>query len=238
MKKLWLLLLLAPSLAYAGASRDFDGTGDWMENLTTPAVTAYPVTAHCWINRDTPTDVVHVIFGYSDIDVDNVYNHIRIQNTGFLATEQRRNTSTQQAAGDATSAGTWHSILGIDEQTAGTVFLDAGGKDTNTNSSDFPSPDNSHIGRLNRVTASSYWDGQIAFCSHWTSDLENVTGAFAELLAGMWPSWVDTGNIRSLYTLINEGSTEPDYIGSDDMTNQGSTESDSGPPVFFPIGGM
>lgn len=235
----WLALLLCiPWLAWAGASRDFDG--DELE-LDVAAATTLPMSLVCWVNTDALAQTAALWVG--DLSEGSHYQSLGIGPTAdFRIMAISRAASNDRAlTAISPTVGTWHLASGVYVSTTlRKAQIDGDDEGTNADSGDPLGEDRTCIGRLCDSSRSAAWDGLLAYCGVWTGTGADLTDdEIDELAAGQWTSWIDTANMTGFWLLLEDGTgdSEPDRTGiTGTLVSGGTTPSAStdGPPIFLP----
>lgn len=235
----WLvLLLLVPGLAWAGASRDFDGVDDRLES-TSAAVTAAPFSNTIWFNHDiSGTEILAMPGGHASSANDRFA--IFLQSTDTVRFQSCEGTCRFAETSTTATNNVWQHAAG---QTAGAtdrkVQLNAAGEGTNTESR---TPSTLTLTRVGDFVLSGsdsfFWDGELAFYSIWEGGSVLTDQEIDELNVGMWPSWIRTETLTHFWPIFGVDSPELDLIGGLTLTVTEAASSTGGPPVFFPIGGQ
>ena len=233
----WLALLLCvPWLAWAGASREWtENTADRLIVAVAP-VTAVPMSESCWATLDAGSGT---IFGIS-ADSGSHWTRIRTIAAGDQASSRENSALKFAVCGAARTIGQWQLTTGmfilVDDREC---QIDAGNEITNTNTvGPVTGQDQTTIGLTRRGGVfEDPHDGFIAHCGVW--DVILTDAEIDELFAGMWTSWIATANLQGFWPVFGANNPETDLMNNTgDMTVTGTDTSVSGPPVFFPIGGM
>lgn len=249
----WLALLLCvPWLAWAGPSRHLDGggptVGDHFEVATTVA-NGFPVTLACWINTDTAHDGTPMTVG----QIGAARHHqIELQDTDALAYGESHGTGPDPsiATGNTlTEDGTsWHHVAYVSRANNDRLIQldgDEVNEGTNTQTVNLQNLEEIIcVGALRRADFRQHFDGHLAHCAVWGKTGADLTDAeLDELAAGQWTSWVVTEALVAFWPMWSDdpnGDEQDlsvsgiDQIALNTPIGIGTT----GPPVFFPIGGM
>lgn len=135
-----------------------------------------------------------------------------------------------------TAANTWHCAAGVWATTASrSVYLDGGGKATDTTLVAPSGMARTAIGRLVRFAPTAYFSGLIACVAMW-----NIALTDAEVLSlaqGLDPLRLQRANLIDYWlhgALVGQASPEPSLLpgSSHAMTVTGATVSTSQPPVY------
>lgn len=247
MRPVLLALLLSMSLqtvGWAGASRDFDGNGDYLScgtNISAHMPTT-AVSVCAWVNIEGDN-----ASGQDQSVIDNRLSAPATNSNGFVLQVQKASAShairffiydTGFRGGGATglTAGVWTHICGTWSKASGDVKTYKNGVVTNTSASN--TSDITYgvthvlsVGRTdgNLLISNEYVNGNIAYAHLWNREItlaEVVENGFhpgfpAESLVGYWPVW-------------NPADPEGDLSGQgNNCTITAAVESTNGPPVFL-----
>ena len=205
--------------------------------LSSAPVTAAPWTISSWVRPDTDT-VGETAFSIGDNAVDDNYVLLALSGTtgGDPAQYIVRNGATNVVTVTSTgfSAGQWHHICGVEiSSSSRAVYLDGGGKATDTTSVVPANLGSTSIGRLDRLNPVSFIDGRIGETALWSVALnDNQVKMLAagvsplrirpDALEGYWPgyfvsSMIDysgNGNVMTVQnspTLADHAPVQPSW---------------------------
>ena len=233
----WLLFLLCLSVAtpvWAGASRSFDGTDDYIDMGNVLDVTTNDVSQCIWI-KVTPDDAnFDEIIGRRGGGGTSAGYRLRQRNTDdFPASQAMDGVDTANAAGTTDLDLSWFFVCGTWNQTTNDsiVYVNAISEGTINNSAvdSLTNAVNFQIGTNSDGT--NDLKGLAAYGHNYLSKVLSVVevtelmwnpGSITDSLSGFWPLW--------------GASTEQDLSGNGRTgTVTGATTSTDGPPVM--IGG-
>ena len=139
-------------------------------------ITDYPFALAAWFNTDNNTDRQHII-SFGDASANVEFAALEIENDAgddVVHCEIRQiDATTSVSTLTEFSLNTWHfALVNFISTSNRNIFLDAGGKATNTASENFPSLyDLVSIGSLNRLTPIRYFSGKIDLPMIWNRTL-------------------------------------------------------------------
>ena len=230
----WLTCVLATPVALAGASRHFDGAGDWVQADTDSGINAYPFTFMAWVKTDTNLGGVLVYVG--DKDVSNVFWGLTVEATGGgagtpTARMVARNTTIDDCIDTTVNLeNAWHHLAAVFRSaTDRELYVDGVSKCTDTSSVTMSSAtDRTSMGHFGDSTPSDDLAGYLA-----EGKIYNRALSAAEVVAEMSnPGAVANGCVR--WWSMHGPSPEPDLCGTGSGTVTNTTESSDGPPIGPP----
>ena len=237
----WLVLLLCvPCLAWSQASREFDkDDANYLTVNSYPNGTLHPGTMACWASADTGSG--QEISG-TDTAGNVNYHRIRVGTPLTVGFGVGIAGDFQEAASTATiTADVWFHHVGLaiaidDRENYLNGVLDG----TNAVSMNPNGLDTTSLGiHCRNSGCQDAFDGNTSHCAVW--DIALSTAEITELASGMWTSWVHTDQMNGLWFGYESGN-ELDMshnTATGTMVENGTVlATTSGPPVFFPIGGM
>jgi len=244
----WLaIMLLLSGDAWAGASRAYVGANAEAMLSTSTGVTSYPATMMCWAYH-TADSAVDRIFQIADDSAAFKYEMELLSRPTLELNSQCQSPASQGRAVVGSSVFTldaWHFIAGRHiGATDRAGYVDDSSGTNATSCSVFTVMSDVGMGRLFGTSPGNYYDGNLAYCAYWSSDI-GAALLQNDLRWGLWPEWVGGNTLEGLYPQYGVSTTtEPDLSSNGfDMTLEGTSTNipdpdDLGPPVFFPIGGM
>lgn len=212
------------------ASRLFNGTNESLGSGTA-IVSDYPLTVSAWFRADqlatTKGDEMAIFsinhtsdtleFFNFRIDDSNSQNRLQIVAVNDAQSENALTTNE-------ITANTWHHAFGVwASSTSRTVILDGdvSSKGTNTNTVDFPTLNNTNIGKLAAPGDNfDFFDGRIAEIPAW--DVSLADNEATSLSNGVSLYRIRPVDLIHHWPLYGRNSPEPDFIGTVDMTLENS----------------
>ncbi len=209
----------------------------YLNSLTTP-VTAAPFTIACWFYFTGSTGNDNCLVQIQD---DGVAAHnFRIGKTTAEAIQMRvaAGTGTNESAITSTTitANTWQHACGVVHSTTDRrVFLDGGGKGTNTLDRTPANLDSIDIGNEGDSSPGDNWIGRIAEVVIWNVALSDAE--VAQIATGI-PQWrVRPADVVAYYPLFGNADPEVDLSGNgNNLTLFNTPGVASHPPVSLPFG--
>jgi len=213
-----------------------DASTEFMEKDVAP-VTAAPFSMLCWVRSDAASTLQGLMFlGDKDTVNDHWYLSLHSNSRARLTASGGGSPNRAQSSTNWT-ANTWHHITGYEESTTSrAVFVDAGGKGTNTASEVVENSDRISIGRLGDSTPSNYMSGDIA-----DALLLNVVPTDAEvtsIFGGFLPRRIRPKNVKGYWPIHGMNSPETDWsFEGNDLTLSGTVKStgEAPPQMLHPI---
>lgn len=187
-----------------------------------------PFSVACWV-RPTAVNVVQVAWSFCINTTANQYYYLGLDASGQASIAARNTTARIGSSSTAMLANTWGHLCGVwaaanDRR----VFLNGGGKGTQTNSVTAFTPTRSTAGRISGSTPASYFGGRIAEIGLWNVALTDMEAA--ALGSGVPPSRVRPGNLIGYWRLDGRVTPEPDLSGfAHPLTVTGATLADHAP---------
>jgi len=136
------------------------------------------------------------------------------------------------------SQDTWHHALGVYiGETSKAVYLDGGGKGTNTSTDQGSfSPPHSYtfIGSRAEVSTGQYFSGHLAEVAMWNTALTDDDAVM--LAAGISPLLVKPQYLAAYWPVIGRTSPEIDVVGGYNMTLNGTPTAAPHPDIITPSG--
>lgn len=206
---------------------DFDASGDWFINssITAPGM---PLTIACWAWSDLSTArAIGGLHGGSN------HQHIISFESSTVKAQSRSGAASAVAASSSTtySTGQWHHVCGVfaaaDDRA---VYLDGGGKGTNTTSRN-PSNDTIALARGNGT--GFLLNGRIAEFAVWDAALTD--DEVAQLGAGVSPLLVRPINLYFYFPLVRVDPPRC-VISGISLTKAGDPQVVSHPGTSYPTG--
>lgn len=218
-------------------ARDFDGTTQYA-SVSTPVLTAYPVTMAAWFRSDVASSIRTII---AITDAATAQGGIQLLLAANLVGDPiSANVNGINAAISTTgiTVGTWHHACGIwASATDRRAFIDGGSKGTNTNNATFPiGTDSTDVGARLQSTIIAFFNGRIAEAAIWSVALTD--DEVAQLSRGVSPLRIQSQSLVAYWPLYGNGSPEPDYGGGvNNLTLTGSPpQADHSPRTQPPFG--
>lgn len=212
-----------------------DASSEFLEVDVAPA-TATPLTLGCWFYADDVA-VNHNLMGiFNKDEVDEWFTLIF---AGAVSDKVVAQVGISGAALTSTSAtiNTWHYATGVfTSSTSRDVFIDGGGKGSNTDTFAPSGVNRVSVGRKGGPTPADYFSGRIAEAAIWDVALTDVE--VAVLATGVSPLRVRPANLKGYWPIFG-ASPETDYSGQgNNLTVTGATIADHAPvaPQFGFIG--
>ena len=222
-----LLTLLLALPAWAGGSRHFDHNNDRIEQAT---ISLTAVTVAVWIYSPTATS-----------NAQTIYNKEPVNGESYLSTSSSDNinyrggsASPQCTCSSVISDSTWTHVAFTHTGTNAEVFVD--GASCNACGTITAMPNGTGIIRWGTYNTGGFpFDGEMADLRIY--DIVLSDAEIAEIATGDL-SCVRNGLVTQLYAM--EPGTDPGFPdrsgNGNDGTNEGTTESSNGPPIFWPSG--
>jgi hypothetical protein len=232
------LVLLFPGPVLAGASREFDGSADYVD-VGTMDVSGSAITICMWakfdggipqdgrlISKATGTaeaDHFWMLSGYDSSGVDTDTIRFRLKTNGTV--------TPLNGDDDLITLGKWHHCAAVYDGSNMTLYVDASQAGQTAKTGTLDTDDTVHVDVGRNPVNGRYFDG-------WLADVRIYDRALtaAELDIARWsPNLPADGLV--LHLPLWEAGTDPtfkDLSGNGrDGDNQGSTESFDGPPIFW-----
>lgn len=214
-------------------SRSFDrASSQYLEYAG--AVAAMPLTLACWVY---PRDNTNRQVLMSIADNTSEFRGLNLILAGNIAGDPVR-ADANDGSGIASTSTTyalnaWQHVCGVFAATSSrAVYLDGGGKGTNTGVAATGAPNRTSIGRLSKTTPAYYSDALIAVPAVWSVALSDDEVAL--LAAGLRSTMIRPEALVAFWPLYGPGAgPEWDEIGSFDLTITGATPADD-PPLWLP----
>lgn len=216
---------------------DLNGSSHYLEKDSAP-ITTSPLSVGGFFRSDSTPSAPEVLFSLVDKDVADNYFRLYIEVAGDdQVVWQATNVSTAQALSTTFwSINTWHHALGVEASpTDRRVYLDGGGKGTDTTSKIPSGLDRVSLGRLGDSTPGSYFDGRLGEWGLWNVALNDDEAA--SLGSGISPSEIRPENLKGWWQILDATSTIPDLSGNGNhLTRVGGSVLADHPPVLSPFG--
>lgn len=222
------LVLALP--AWAGASRNFDGAGDFLENTSFVNQTS-PFTLGCWVKADASANGVAITLHDGSL---SFYAEQVQEGTSEGIAAAIRNGGTSQTIIDAqdvpASDWTWMSVSWAGTTSTSMYSYEiTNGFISNTLTTTPPTVQRVRIGT--GIAGANAFEGNVAHCAVWDKQLSETEED--ELAEGLIPYMVGTANLLGYWPIWGQ-SAEPDKQGGADLTVTDATSSEDGPPVWTP----
>lgn len=230
MRRLLLIALFVPALMGA---RLFDRTTPDFLQVDTAVVTAAPFTVCGWFNTNTLSD--DTMIAISDKDVSDENFSLRITSGNLARWRVETSGGTSETSSSTTwTIDTWNCMCAVEASaTSRSVYLNGGGKTTNTTSRTPTGMDRTTIGRMGGSSPSKEFDGLLGPQASWSIALTDQE--VRTYCSGIVPARQIRADSLVLDTHIEGRSPEFNAVGVD-FTVFGTPSLASGPPqVFFPI---
>jgi hypothetical protein len=200
-----------------------NGTSSYIESTSTP-VTTFPFTMACWFNPANVTAGGTLM----SLGVANGVDRFQMVNRGDLAGDRIAISSLVGATeGLATStigytANTWHHATAVCTSiTSRSIFLNGGGKATNTTSSNPAGINNIMLGSRWSTSRGFFFNGRIAEAAIWNAALTD--DEVISLSKGFAPSLIRPSNLRFYNRCLR---TSQDLSGGRTLTQVNITNFD------------
>lgn len=191
-------------------------------------VNDYPYTLSCWFY---PTDLTanRALLGVYDNTVLNKFFYMGVNSTSKVFHAAQNTVLRSSPTTTTCSLNTWNHACAVGASaTSRSVYLNGGGKATNTNNVALAIGNRTAIGRRSLSTPDQYMDGRIGEVAVWSAALSDAE--VAALGAGASPLQVRRGSLVAYWPLFGLASPEPEYVGSGKgMTVTGATLADHAP---------
>lgn len=212
-------------------SRLFDDALSQYLEVAVPVVTTTPFTIACWFYADAVA-LDHNLVTIADTAGGADRHWLDVSSADKVQANSRLGSSVSALTSTTISINTWHLAVGVwaaanDRR----VFLDGGGKGTDTGSRSPTGLDTTAIGRRVDNTPDEYWSGRIAEVL-----LLNVALSDAEVAALMNVrlSTVRPRDQAGYWPLWGLHSTEIDLSGNgNEMIVTGATKADHAPVTLW-----
>ena len=209
-------------------ARNFDGTDDQL-TVAVAVATAAPLSLAGWCNADNLT-VSEVLVNISKDTDDNDDFYILLAGAvaGDFVHFNARDAGVGGAAITTTafSAGVWQHVLGVElSSSSRAVYLNGGGKGTNTTLVEPTGLNRTSIGVRNRLSDTFFFDGLLAECCVFNDDLSDAEAVM--LANGLHPFALRLGSLVGYWPIYGHASPEVDWSGNgNNMTVTGTTVAD------------
>lgn len=206
-----------------------DGINQHADTNTGLAISGSPCSIAAWIYADNVT-ASGIVAGLNDGSDTNFFV---VQARGAVALDPvaaMEYGGAWKIADSSTSytAATWHHVLAVfTNSTSRTIYLDGGGKITNTESQSAAVGGNFYVG-THRHPGGSYFKGKLAYVTVW-KDIALTDGDAATLAGGADPTGVEAGSIVGSYNLISDFVRD---AGSFDLIGRNSPTFDADTPTI------
>lgn len=194
-----------------------DADKQYLENSTTPPVTAYPYTVSTWVRPDTLA-IDMAFFWMGEQGVTNNHWAMRVEggNAGDPLLIRARNTTAQDAiTGNGFNSDEWNHCFGIFTSATDRVCIlngDITNKGTSTVSSTPDTIDRLSVGRMGDSSPKNEFSGDIGEFVLWNVALPEVVSEYLFNRASVSRIRPDA---RKVYIpIFGTASPEPDYSGS------------------------
>lgn len=213
-----------------------DDTGDFFENSGgIMPITGAPFSMAAWFRPDTDTDI-SMVLTFVDASVGN--QQIRLDVRGDKVGDPVRAFTFDGGTGDELStttgitANTWHHCCRVDSAVNNrSVFLDGGGKATNTVSLTPTGIDTMSVGRIGTSTPEVFVEGAVAEVAVWDVALSDAEVAI--LAAGFSPLFVRPASLKFYRSFIR--NDDVDVIGGLVLTKNGTGNANfAHPRMIYP----
>ena len=214
-------------------SRDFNGSTDYLEN--TSLALSFPLTMACWFWFDTG-DLPSTLMNMGGNS--NLHYHLLT-----MADDESVSMVSRAGGGGAIAStgaavwnyDTWNHTCGIvASATDRRVFINGGGKVTNSDSRS-PTINQFNIGvRFYNATYNAYNEGRIARTAVWDKALTDQQ--VANLAARQSPLEIEYANLQAYHEILGDFSPEPDWSGNQYNLTLGGTPAQAShvPLPIFP----
>lgn len=204
-------------------ARLFDDANQEYLEVDVPIVTAPPFTISAWASTDVVQNQTVLFIGDKDLGINGDWWRLRfispqqdIEFDALHAGTRRRARTTVQF-----STNTYHHVCGIEAATDDRrVFIDGGGKGTDTNNNVVSNVDRSSIGRSGDSSPSDYMSGLISQVAVWNIALTDEE--VASLAAGVSPLALHRDNLI-YYNPLGTSGPGLDVVGKNNMTDFGTS---------------
>ena len=234
MRHLLLSLLLSLTLSlpcWAGASRDFDGAGDFL-TVTSNAglkVGDGDLTIMFWMNPDSFTASYNCVFDKGTTDITREYSFFIDSTTvGFISLGHNNLGGAGLTFSPAVATGAWQHIAILRSGSAVTIYCNLTSCSTTTLSSTGTNDQNLVIGK-NTSGGGSDWDGKLAHLSVYDRAL-----SFVEITEEKSHPGTIRSGLQLYLPIFGSDSPELDLSGKANtgaVTN--AVSSAEGPPIFL-----
>lgn len=206
-------------------------SSQYLENSTTPLITAVPLTLACWMNGDDVANPGELLAIGGESGATGHEFILRV-NTSNLWALTNAGTAAWATGTTTLSNGTWyHACAVFASSTSRSIYTNGTDKQTNTTSK-VPSAafiERTRIGRRVADDAfTAYYDGQIAECCVWNVALTDAE--VASLATGISPLLIRPGNLTHYWPLIRGLQ---DHINVYDMTVNGGASVATHPAIRY-----
>jgi len=204
--------------------------------LNSAPVTAAPFTLACWFNPGDVTGLYAMYFlGDKDVATDYWIIFLRGDVAGdpldFRATDSGGNNTAQTTTGY--TAGTWHHACAVEASaTSRAIYLNGGGKGTNTTSRAPANADRTSLGIRDNTSSALIGLLSIAEPAIWNVALTDAEAA--SLATGVSPRFVRPGNLVAHWPLVGRNDPETNRYGTGNLTLLNSPAVAAHPRLYSP----
>lgn len=194
---------------------------------------AYPLSFSCWF-YPTVKDVDHyALVTMADTAVVNQWLGLYPNSLNSVNMSVRNVNGYSATTTTMFNLNTWNHTLGVlESSTSRYVYLNGGGKATDTNTCAFPTGlDNTIIGALIRTTTLQTISSRVAEVAIWSVALGDVEAV--ALAAGISPLAVRPQSLVAYWPLFTDADI--DIVGGYDLTDYNSPTVADHPPVVYTI---
>jgi hypothetical protein len=215
-------------------ARNFNGTSEYLDHAAA-VVTAAPLTMACWFRPDMASADLTLMAALNSAG-SNTFRLAARGNDAGDPVSWRVTAGGSLVAADTTtgfSSGTWHHACGVEASSnSRRVYLDGGGKGTNTSSRTPSGINQTRVGFGN----SAYMDGRIAEAAIWNAALSDEE--VASLARGCCPLKVRPASLVAWWPLAGRFDPEISFVdrtGRYELALFGTSAAEH-PRVFGPGG--
>lgn len=193
-------------------ARDFNGSTERLQKDVAP-ITGPPLSVSAWFDSDIDPGTPHrTMLSITDKDASGQFYKLYIEGFGDRNVHWESRDVTAGVATSTTfwSVGTWHHALGVEASASDRrVYLDGGGKGTDTTNKTPVGLDHISVGRLGSSSPDNHFDGKLAEVGLWNVALTDDEAV--SLASGVSPLRIRPGNLRGHWPIFGTGSPEPDF---------------------------
>jgi len=212
-------------------ARLFVHTGPDFLEADTAAILAAPLTVCAWVRTNNLAQD-QVALSLSDKDLTNHFFQLRFNSGGnnvHWGTRSGGDPIQVAATSTNVSVNTWHHYTGVEAATDDRrVYLDGGGKGTNSGIRTPVGLDRTTIGRAGDATPTREMRGDIAHVAIWNIALTDLE--IAILAAGISPLCIQRDALIG-YWPVGGQSPELDVVGGINLTINGTPAQSQEPPI-------
>ena len=211
-----------------------DASSEYLE-IDVAIVPDAPCTMAAWMYPDV-TDINPCVFyiGNKDSNNDRMFLYLNAAPTSNVVvyTVNAAGTGGYALTSSKYSANVWQHVCGVwAASNDRRVFLNGGGKGTDTTDLSLTAPSRTSIGRVGRLTPAGYFSGRICEVGFWNVGLSDDEVAI--LAKGFSPLFVRPENLVAYYPLVR--SMTQDVVGGNSMVAYNTPTVAEHVPIIYPV---